>query len=139
MRVMDKRLERHHRSASAKELKINGDERRPNGRRESKKKAPAHEKQRSGHSFGWTGHNLKACLMSTLAMYGFGPASSTSSTASSNEQYFMENSSISIHSFTDPAWLLERSRIRRNEPSFFATMPIGDVWQGWNGGSRKGP
>ena len=96
-------------------------------------------KQRRGHSSGRTGHNLNACLMSTFAMNGFGPASSNSSTASSNEQYFMETSSMSIHSFTEPAWLLERSRMSLNEPSFFSTMPIGDVWHGWKGGSQKGP
>ena len=73
MRTMDKRTVMAQQTAEANVLKMKGEERRPKGRRESKKKEPAQEKQRSGHSSGRTGQSLNACLMSTLAMKGIGP------------------------------------------------------------------
>ena len=58
-------------------------------------------------------------------MKGESPASRTRAMASSRVQYETENSSMSMPSFTEPAWLVERSRMRKKEPDFLETMPIG--------------
>ena len=58
MRETMRTEERIHRRASANELNMKGDERRPKGRHESKKNESAQWKQSRGYSSGWTGHSV---------------------------------------------------------------------------------
>ena len=50
----------------------------------------------------------------------------------------MANSSISMPSLTEPAWLSDRSKINLWEPSFLSTMPIGEQWKKAKGGGDEG-
>jgi len=123
--------------ASAKVLKINGDERKSNGRRISKKYLPNHLKPNKGQLSGWTGQIRKACLISILAMKQPTPSSLTSDVALLKEEYLTGKNSEGIPSLTEAPWGEERFKTRRIEPSFLGTAPRGEQWK--DGKGEKGP
>ena len=88
-------------TASAKQLKIAGDERSPMGKRVSMKYSPNHMNPSRIHCVGFTGSSRNACFISIFDRRQLGPRLCTRSVASSKWTYFTVNSSFGMPSLTE--------------------------------------